>query len=216
MTTRPRGRQAEAERNDRLVLEAARAVVASKGPDATVADIAAVAGVGMGSLYRRYGSKDDLLRHVCTLAMNETIQAAERALAAADPWTGLTEYVTECVRRRTGVLGALAGSIETTPQMWTTSKRSRDLMDQVLGRARDAGVLRPDVTVLDVAWLIEAIGRSGRAEPDGEDAVLRERLTAIALDGLRPATAGHQLRVLAGPPPTRQHYERRWQQPREL
>jgi AcrR family transcriptional regulator len=211
MTTRLRGRQAEAERNDRLVLDAARAVVASKGPDATVADIAAAAGVGMGSLYRRYGSKDDLLRHVCTLAMNETIQAAERALAADDPWTGLTEYVTECVRQRTGLLGALAGSIETTRQMWTTSKRSRDLMARVLSRARNAGVLRSDVTVLDVAWLIEAIGRSGKAEPGGEDAVIRERLTAVALDGLRPATAGHPLTALAGPQPTRRHYEQRWQ-----
>jgi AcrR family transcriptional regulator len=206
-----RGRQAEAERNDRLVLEAARAVVARKGPDATVADIAAVAGVGMGSLYRRYGSKDDLLRHVCTLAMDDTIRAAERALTAADPWAGLTEYVTECIQQRTGVLGALAGSIETTPQMWTTSKRSRDLMNRVLSRARDAGALRPDVTVLDVAWLIEAIGRSGHAEPDGEDAVIRERLTAIALDGLRAARSGHELSSLAGAPPTRQHYERRWE-----
>jgi AcrR family transcriptional regulator len=206
-----RGRQAEAERNDRLVLEAARAVVARKGPDATVADIAASAGVGMGSLYRRYGSKDDLLRHVCTLAMNDTIQAAERALAAADPWIGLTEYVIECIRQRTGVLGALAGSIETTPQMWATSKQSRDLMSQVLSRAQSAGMLRRDVTVLDVAWLIEAIGRSSHAEPGGEDAIIRERLASIALDGLRPATADHELSSLAGPPPTRRHYEQRWQ-----
>src|SRR5215475_11234500 len=100
--TATRGRQAEAERNDRLVLDAARAVVARDGPDAPVAAIADLAGVGMGSLYRRYGSKADLLRHLCALAMQDTIRAAERALADRDPWSGLAGYIGECVAQRTG------------------------------------------------------------------------------------------------------------------
>jgi AcrR family transcriptional regulator len=206
-----RGRQAEAARNDRLVLDAARTVVARYGPQASVADIAAVAGVGMGSLYRRYGSKDELLRHLCMLAMQDTIQAAERALTESDAWTGLAGYITECVRQRTGTLGALAGSIETTPQMWAVSTRSRDLMSQLIRRARDTGGLRPDVTTLDIAWLIEALGRFSPAEESAEDSVIRERLATIAIDGLRAAAPDREVSRLAGPPPTRQHYERRWQ-----
>jgi AcrR family transcriptional regulator len=205
-----RGRQAEAERNDRLVLTAARAVVARDGPDAPVAAIADLAGVGIGSLYRRYGSKADLLRQLCTLAMQDTIQAAQTGLAEADPWTGLAGYISECVAQRTGTLGALAGSIETTPEMWAVSRRSRDLLDRLVRRARRAGVLRPDVTALDVAWLIEALGRSGPAEPSAADEIVRRRLTAIAIDGLRPGRTAR----LPGPAPSARHYEQRWQQGR--
>jgi AcrR family transcriptional regulator len=202
-----RGRQAEAERNDRLVLTAARAVVARDGPDASVAAIAALAGVGIGSLYRRYGSKADLLRQLCTLAMQDTIEAAQDALAQPDPWTGLAGYIRECVAQRTGTLGALAGSIETTPEMWAISRRGRDLLDRLVKRSRQAGSLRPDVTVLDIAWLIEALGRSGPAAPTAADEIVRQRLTAIAIDGLRPGPAGH----LPGPAPSARHYEQRWQ-----
>jgi AcrR family transcriptional regulator len=202
-----RGRQAEAARNDRLVLDAARAVVARYGAGAPVSAIAERAGVGMGSLYRRYGSKDDLLRHLCTLAMESTIRAAETALAEPDPWTGLSAYVAECVAEGTGTLGALAGAIQTTPEMWEISKRSRALLERLVARARRAGSLRPDVTVLDMAWLIETLGKSGPADPATEDAVILQRLTAIAIAGLHAPAAGR----LPGKPPSAGHYEGRWQ-----
>lgn len=105
-----RGRQAEAERNDRRVLDAAREVFAEHGADATVAAIAERAGVGMGSLYRRYGSKADLLRHLCIQAMEQSIEAAQAALAATDAWTGLVSYVRACVAQGTGALAPLAGA----------------------------------------------------------------------------------------------------------
>jgi AcrR family transcriptional regulator len=204
-----RGRQAEAERNDRLVLAAARTVVARYGPEAPVAAIAELAGVGMGSLYRRYGSKADLLRHLCTLAMQDAIQAAEQALADSDPWTGLAGYIRQCVAQRTGALGGLAGSIETTPDMWAISKRSRELLARLVSRAHRADALRPDVTPLDIAWLIEALGRSGPAESGEPAEIIRQRLTAIATAGLR--AAGPAASPLTGPAPSAQHYERRWQ-----
>jgi AcrR family transcriptional regulator len=206
-----RGRQAEAERNDRLVLDAARAVVARYGPDAPVSAIAEQAGVGMGSLYRRYGSKADLLRHLCMLAMNDTIQAAEQALRQADPWAGLAGYVRACVAQGTGTLGALAGSFETTQDMWAASKRSRDLLAQLVRRAHRAGELRSDVTVLDIAWMIETLGRSRSRDLSEEDAVIRQRITTIAIDGLRAGPNSQPASPLPGPPPTIRHYERRWQ-----
>jgi hypothetical protein len=75
-----------------------------------------------------------------------------------------------------------------------------------VARARRAGGLRPDVTVLDIAWLIETLGKSGPAEPGSEDEVIRQRLTAIAIDGLRAPATGR----LPGKPPSTSHYERRW------
>lgn len=209
---RRRGRQAEAERNDRLVLEAAREVFATQGGDAPVSAVAARAGVGMG-IYRRYGSKTELLQHLCMLAMEQSIEAARAALACDDAWSGLAGYVRACVAFGSGALAPLAGTIETTPRMWEASKRGRELLDQLVARAQREGGLRPDVTSLDMAWLIELFGRHGPARARAEDAGVRERLLAIALDGLRAPAAG----PLPGPPPSARHYEARWKvaEPRE-
>ncbi len=204
---RGRGRQAEARQNDQRVLDAARAVVGRYGADAPVSAIAERAGVGMGSLYRRYGSKTDLLRQLCMMAMTATIEAAQAALAEPTAWAGLAGYIKACVSQGTGTLGALAGSIETTPEMWATSKQSRALLEQILARVRATGELRSDVTVLDIAWLIETLGRSGPAEPSDEDAIIKQRLTAIAIEGLRSSAAAGPL---PGAPPTAGHYEERW------
>jgi AcrR family transcriptional regulator len=204
--TQRRGRQAEAARNDLRVLAAARAVFAEQGADAPVSAIAERAGVGIGSLYRRYGSKDDLLRELCMLAMRQSVSLAERALEVSDPWEGLTSYIREAVAASTGALAPLAGAIETTPQMWQVSRHGRSLLTRLVSRAQAAGVLRVDVTPLDIAWLIEMFGRLGPVAPDTEEHSIRQRLLALALDGLRPGAVS----VLPGAPPTATHYESRW------
>jgi AcrR family transcriptional regulator len=207
---RLRGRQAEAERNDRLVLEAAREVFATQGGSAPVSAVAERAGVGMGSLYRRYGSKTELLQYLCILAMEQTIGAARAALACDDAWTGLEGYVRDCVSFGSGALAPLAGTIPTTPRMWEISKLGRRLLDELVTRARREGGLRPDVTALDVAWLIELFGQRGPARPGAEDDRIHQRLLAIALDGLRaPGTT-----TLPGRPPSARHYESRWHVPK--
>jgi len=199
-----RGRQAEARRNDLLVLDAAREVFAIHGPDAPIGAVAERAGVGIGTLYRRYGGKADLLRRLCLLAMEQTIGAAEAALAAEDAWQGLAGYVTACVGFRSGALGALAGTVETTPELWETSRRGRALLEEVVGRARRDGGVRPDVTALDVAWLVELFSRHGV-----DDERARRRLLAIALDGLRAGDAP----PLPEPAPSAADYEERWRYP---
>jgi AcrR family transcriptional regulator len=179
-------------------------VFASQGGGAPVSAVAKRAGVGMGSLYRRYGSKTELLQHLCVLAMEQTIEAAERALASGDAWSGLEGYVRECVAFGSGALAPLAGMIQTTPRMWEASKRGRKLLDELVARAHREGGLRPDVTTLDVLWLIELFGRHGPAGADDDH--VRRRLLAIALDGLRARAA----RPLPGPPPSARDYEARW------
>jgi AcrR family transcriptional regulator len=199
-----RGRQAEAARNDRRLLDAAREVFATQGFDAPVSAVARRAGLGMGSLYRRYGSKTELLQRLCLLAMEQAIEAAETAVAAEDAWDGLAGYVRTCVAFGSGALAPLAGTIETTPEMWQASRRGRDLLAAVVERARHDGGLRPDVTALDVAWLIELFSR--RAATGAGDDGVRSRLLAIALDGLRTPRP----EALPAPPPSASHYEGRW------
>jgi AcrR family transcriptional regulator len=209
VTASRRGRQAEAARNDLIVLAAAREVFAAQGADAPVSAVASRAGVGVGSLYRRYGSKDDLLRELCLLALRQSVSLAELSLQSADAWEGLAGYIREAVAQGTGALAPLAGSIATTPEMWSTSRRGRELLGMLVQRAQAAGTLRADVTPLDIAHLIEMFGRLGPASSGDEspEHAIRLRLLTIALDGLRAETAASPL---LGAPPTAAHYEARW------
>src|SRR5580692_6882236 len=202
-----RGRQAEARRNDLMVLEAARDVFTAQGAGAPVSAVAERAGVGMGTLYRRYGSKAELLQRLCVLAMEQALAAADDALRAADPWTGLSGYIRTCIDLRSGALASLAGQIETTAEMRDTAARGMARTAEIVIRAQRDGSLRPDVTALDVTWLIEQFSRRSPdlAEPAQERNV-RSRLVAIALDGLHTGPA----EALPGQPPSRASYVNRW------
>ena len=212
---RKAARRAEVERNDRALLAAARAVVAEDGVHAAVATIAARAGVGVGTLYRRYPTKEHLFQHLCTLALNDYLRATEEGLARDDPWDGFAHYVTHAVLAGTGALGAIAGTIEITDEMNVVSVRGDAAAEELVTRAHDAGALRPDVSAVDIALLIEQLGRSPLVEQltkqgrtDLVDAAdhARRRVIAIALDGLRaPAPA-----PLPEPRPGWELFSERW------
>jgi AcrR family transcriptional regulator len=213
------GRQAEARRNDRAVLDAARDVFSAQGADAPIAAVAERAGVGVGTLYRRYGSKTELLQRMCVLAMEQGIEAAGEALEADDPWTGLCGYIRACVEMRSGALGSLAGQIDMTEEMLSTARRGMTLAGEVVARAHRAGSLRPDVTALDIALLIESFSRrapgaSGAATPEDRDAPAeadeernaQARLLTVAFDGLRAPG----VTPLPGRAPSASRYTGRW------
>jgi AcrR family transcriptional regulator len=209
-TVHRRGRHAEGARNDQRLLDAARDVFATQGTAATVAAIADRAGLGIGSLYRRYGGKTELLQHLCLLAMQQTVAAADEALAQPDAAAALTGYIRACVALRTGALAPLAGTIEATPQMWELSRQGRRLHQAIVDRAHRGGHLRLDVTALDISWMIEQFARTAPpADANDGDRNVQQRLLAIAIDGLY-ATGTHPL---PGHPPATQHYEQRWQPP---
>jgi AcrR family transcriptional regulator len=209
-TVRRRGRHAEGARNDQRLLDAARDVFAAQGTAATVAAIADRAGLGIGSLYRRYGGKTELLQHLCLLAMQQAVTTADEALAQTDATTALTSYIRTCVALRTGALAPLAGTIETTPEMWELSRQGRRLHQAIVDRAHRDGHLRPDVTALDISWMIEQFARTTPpAGASGDDRSVQQRLLAIAIDGLYATGAS----PLPGHPPTTQHYEQRWRFP---
>jgi AcrR family transcriptional regulator len=212
---RREARRAEVERNDRALLEAARRVVAEDGADASVASIASRAGVGVGTLYRRYRTKEELFQRLCVLALDEYAAAAEQGLALDDPWEGLAHFVAAAALAGTGSLGQVAGTIEVTEEMAAASDRGDAAAEEVIRRAQGAGVLRDDVDPVDVALLIEQLGRSPLVEQltrHGRDELLdaavhaRRRLIAIAVDGLRaPARSG-----LPEPAPGWELFTERW------
>lgn len=215
---RKAARRAEVERNDQALLEAARSVVAEDGAHASVATIAARAGVGVGTLYRRYRTKEELFQRLCTLALGEYAAAAEDGLALDDPWEGFAHFVTAAVLAGTGAFGPIAGTVEVTDEMSAVSARGDSAAEEVIHRAQAAGVLRDDVGPVDVALLIEQLGRSpvveqltkqGRVELLDAARHARRRLVAIAVDGLRaPARES-----LPRPLPEWQLFTERWSRP---
>src|SRR5215217_7635231 len=114
-----RGRQAEASRNDELVLAAARAVLTAD-PGAAIADIARRAGVGIGTLYRRYPSKEALVQHLCLDGMRQLEAVTRAALRRVDedPWEAFATWMREGLEAGAGSLGAtLAGSFTPTEEL---------------------------------------------------------------------------------------------------
>jgi AcrR family transcriptional regulator len=210
---RKRGRHAEGARNDALLLDAAREVFTTQGADAPIAAVAERAGLGIASVYRRYGSKEELLQRLCVIAMRQTTDAVRAGLDDADPWRGLALYIEQCVAHRAGALAPLAGVVAVTTEMRRTAQRALVMADQLVARAHDAGVLRADVTALDIALLIETFSRRTPATAGAADENIRRRLLAIAIDGLR---AAHRRKAdaLPGHPPDPAWYQARWRKHR--
>lgn len=213
---RTRGPQRQAARNDQALLRAAREVVAEDGAHASVAAIARRAGVGVGSLYRRYRSKAELFQHLSAVALDEYLRAAEEGLRMDDPWDGLAHYLSSAIENGVGSLGPVAGTIEVTGEMDLKNRRSDEAVDALVERAHAAGVLRDDVTAVDLSLLIEQLRTSplieqlrgqGRTELLPAAANARARLVAIALDGLRAGGVGS----LPGTPPSYDLISKRWE-----
>jgi AcrR family transcriptional regulator len=175
------------------VVDAARIVFARDGWNAPVSAVAHQAGVGMGSLYRRYGSKTELLQRLCVLSMEQSIAAALRALKLHDPWEGISLYIAECVGFGAGAFAPLAGSIEVTDEMITTGKRSHRLLIKLVRRAQTEGSLRPDIDASDVTALIQRFSRPQHSLSSVTRNGSSDRILSIALDGLRAASSHRPL-----------------------
>jgi AcrR family transcriptional regulator len=200
------GRQAEAARNDQLILDAARAVFVAD-PAAPVSEVARRAGVGIAALYRRYPSKEDMLRKLSGDGLHRYIAEAEAALADdRDPWTAFAAFLTRVMRADTlSLTQQLAGTFTPTEELYRDAARAQDLNVALFERVRAAGAVRPDVVVDDMGWILEMVA-SVRLRDPARTSQLRERYLALLLDGLRapdPVT-------LPGPPPTWADFSERW------
>lgn len=201
-----KGRQAEALRNDRIVLDAARQVFMEQGFDAPMTAVADRAEVGIGTLYRRYGGKHKLLQHLCVLSLQQNLEAANDALSADDPWEGLSAYIRRCVDFGAGAFAPAAGTIETTEEMWQLARAVRRQVGKLVTRAQRDGALRADINAIDILQLVHLLSRAhpdrSRPQPDATPA----RQLAIALSGLHASAAV----PLPKPAPAPADYESSW------
>jgi AcrR family transcriptional regulator len=199
------GRRAEAARNDELILAAAREVFVDD-PSAPISAVAKRAGVGIGALYRRYESKEELIRVLCRQGLRDYIAVAERAIAVEDPWESFVLLMEGLVEASVHSLTLrLAGRFTPADDFVPLVDAAQRLNEKLLRRAKGAGVLRKDIEVDDLSLLLEQLAAIRVGDPQ-RTALLRRRYLALQLEALRaPARA-----ELPGPPPQPEELAVRW------
>jgi AcrR family transcriptional regulator len=169
--------RADAQRNLGRVLEAAAEVLAERGSDVSVDEIARRAGVGHGTVFRRFPTKDALIAAVVVERVRELVAAAEEALAADDAAASFHAFmlrVAEQHVRDRRIFECLDKCVE-TPELAELHR----LGEQLVERAKAAGALRAGLTRDDVEAIFGSVLRTAPPE-------CAERYAEIVLAGLRP------------------------------
>ncbi|MGN9806245.1 TetR/AcrR family transcriptional regulator [Micromonospora sp. L32] len=194
-STRPL--RADAARNRRLLLAAAADEFAERGLDASVADIARRAGLGKGTLFRHFATKDDLLAAIVLDRIDALNAVGEQLLDAADPGAALLEFLTVAAdQQRQRDLSFLQEAGELNADVIRAREQMFRNVHKLVDRAREHGAVRADVTGADVILLMCAPNYVTSYVPDASPD-LWQRYLAIIFDGLRPEGA----HPLPHPPP---------------
>jgi AcrR family transcriptional regulator len=187
--TAERPQRADAVRNRASVLDAARAAFADEGLDADMASIAERAGVGVGTVYRHFPTKDALLEALMTDHFERLVEIAERAEAdGASAWQCIEQMVWDCAERSAGD-HALCEILSQPPPSLATLPASLHLRE-VSGRLVAAGVadgcVRADATSVDIPMMMCGFGKIAALQRRGVTPGFDwHRYLTIMLDGLR-------------------------------
>jgi AcrR family transcriptional regulator len=190
--------RADAARNRARLLAAAKDVFAERGLDATMDEVARRAGVGVGTAYRRFRNRDDLIAALFEERLEEFMATLDDALADPDPWRGLAGFLERSMEMQAedrGFKELLLQSAERRERMRRFRAHIRPLVAELMRRAQAAGELRADVVeddVLLVSLMTGAVSDFAHAvEPR-----LWRRSLGLLLDGLR---AGGATPLAVGP-----------------
>jgi AcrR family transcriptional regulator len=176
--------RADARRSRVKLLQAATAAFAEHGADAPLDDIARRAGVGIGTLYRHFPTRLDLQAAVYTSQVQTVCEAADELLVSTDPEQALIAWVhalaAYLVTKR-GLANALIGAVGKDSELMNGCMTAmRNAAERLVDNAKQAGVLRADVSARDLLRLVHGIAVATEQSPEDTD-----RLMTLMLDGLR-------------------------------
>jgi AcrR family transcriptional regulator len=179
--------RADAVRNRERLLKAAAAAFAEHGTDASLDDIAKQAGVGPGTLYRHFPTRQALLEAVYRGAIEHHCAQAVKLGETLEPGPALAAWMRSFagfLRQKRGLSGALLSTMDKSAELFTsTHQMINDAAGPLLERAKEAGEMRPDVTLSDLLKLVNGIGLVTERLGDGSEEA--DRLLSILFDGLR-------------------------------
>lgn len=194
MTQIARPLRADARRNRERVLTAAAVVFSEHGRDAQMDDVASRAGVGVGTVYRHFPTKEALMEALAVDRFEKVIAAGKSALEREDPWDAFVYSVQmgaellAADRSFTEVVGELQGPMPLPPEVL---QEMNETFGELLRRAQVSGDLRADLMLDDISMLMCGIGFATRKPHQCVQAWRRH--VAIILDGLRAASASGPL-----------------------
>jgi AcrR family transcriptional regulator len=178
-----RPKRADARRNYDALVAAAREAFTERDQSASLEDIARRAGVGIGTLYRHFPTRADLIEAVYVEEVEALARSAED-VAGLEPWDALINWLH-------GFVGYIATKQALADELFAVADHKIEVFancrallnssgEPLLQRAQDAGVVRKDTNIQDVIRMVAGIAKMASAEP-GEI----ERVLDLALDGLR-------------------------------
>jgi AcrR family transcriptional regulator len=194
----------DAERNRQLIIEAARELFAERGLSVTLNDIAHHAGVGVGTVYRRFPNKELLIDTLFQDRLDAWGRLFEEGLADPDPWNAIVtvhERALELWARDRGLKEILMGSPQTPRRATRQRAQLHPLAGKLIERAQAAGEVRADATTQDFGVVLLMVAAVMDAAED-VDAELWRRYLRVALQGLRPAGAPLEPLSVAAVEPT--------------
>src|SRR5262245_48337017 len=181
-----RALRADARRNREAVIGAAKKLFADQGLDAQMPDVAKAAKVGVGTVYRHFPTKDDLIEALAADRFERLAEKAREGIAADDPWEGLCDFIRFSAQIQAGDRG-LCEVMGSRPELMDASAQAvglEELADQLVKRAQRSGDLRTDLEWEDVPMIACGLGRI-TPEEMGPATGRWPRLVEIILDGLR-------------------------------
>lgn len=182
--------RSDARRNRERLVASARELLASEGVDVSVDEITRHAGLGMGTLYRHFPTKEELVDAVLEDAFAELVELAERAAAAENAWAGLTEFMEQALASHAanrGLKDVLATHVRGARRQ-AMRERIQPLLRKVIERAQEQGTLRADFTTEDLSLVFWSVGRVIETTGDIAPRQWRRHL-GLLLDGLRAPAA---------------------------
>jgi len=184
--------RADARRNRERVLEAARAVFAEHGREAQMDDVARRAGVGVGTVYRHFPTKEALVAALAISLFEQVLAAARAALAIEDPWEAFTTALWDGGRVLASdrAFTEIVGQAEVPLDMELQTEMF-EIYSELLRRAQASGDLRPDLVLDDIPMFMCGIGAATVKTHICPDA-WRRHLTLV-IDGLRATNASGPL-----------------------
>lgn len=195
--TQERPLRSDAARNRELILATAAEVFAEHGLDAGYDEIARRAGIGVGTVYRRFPERTELVQALFESRIDEMVAIAEEASNLQDPWIGLATFLERLIERQVADRGLKEVMVQTIAEgnhVTVGRERIGPFMEDLIARAKASGALRSDVEATDIGMNIMLI--SSMTTPEQPE--LWRRYFALLLDGLR-AAPDHKPLPLAAP-----------------
>ncbi len=206
----------DAEHNRRRILAAARKLIAERGLGVGYDEIAREADVGVGTVYRRFPTRDGLYYELFYDRVDAVVGIAEEALAVEDPWLGLCQFIRRDFELQTsdrGLREFLLGRADSTELGQRSRARIQPLVTELVERAQAAGRLRADLGQSDIAIILAMLGGLIDASlPVAPD--LWRRYLAMILNGIQRGAGNDEF---PGQPPDQLQLDRilaRWVPPR--